>query len=186
MPVAAAPRVTPEEFALLPDAERFELIDGELVEREMSNRTTKIGGAIYTKLDVWSEGPQRGCALPDGTMYRCFPDQPDRIRKPDASWFSAERWSPARFDATYLDAAPDLIVEVLSPNDIAYDVSAKVDEFFAAGAKEAWIVHPHTRQLERRYADLTARWFAAEETLDGGPLLPGFALRLADILDRVG
>jgi Uma2 family endonuclease len=186
MPVVANPHVTADDFALLPDADRFELLDGELVEREMSNRTTTIGGDIFAELRAWCRPGGRGFALPDGTTFRCFAEQPDRVRKPDASWFSAPRWTPALFDATHIDRAPDLIVEVLSPHDLAYDVSAKVDEFFRAGTAEAWVVHPHLKQLDRQRADQSSRRYGVSETLDGGPLLPGFALRLAEVFARIG
>ena len=182
--ILAAPTalMTAEEFALLPDAERYELLDGQLVEREMSNTTTVIGGRIHQRFGNWCDAGHRGFVLPDGATYRLVRGKLGRVRKPDVSWFSQERWSPKLLASTDIEIAPDLMVEVLSPNDNAYDIGLKVDEFFRAGTKEAWIVHPQVAQLERRFASGEARWHAADQPLDGAPMLPGFTLKLADVL----
>lgn len=180
----ALKRITAAEFEKLDEDGRYELIDGELVEREMGTKTVRVGGLIFDLLLQFSFRTGAGEALPDGVCYRCFSDDAERIRKPDVSWFNAPRWKPDYSDTTSIEVAPDLIVEVISPNDNAYEVTKKVDEFFRAGTREAWMVYPHTKQVERRFADGAARWYSADEEIDASPLIPGFAWRLSGVLAK--
>jgi Uma2 family endonuclease len=180
-----AKSITPEEFAQRDDADEFELVKGELSEREMSNLTVEIAVELLTLLRTYCRQMKAGWALGDNTSYRCFRNDPLMVRKPDASYFTAARWSPTLLQAIYIDVAPDLVVEVVSPNDVVPDLFDKIDQFFEAGSSEAWIIHPTTRQLDRRYPDGRARWYKADETIDATPLIPGFIFRAADLLTTI-
>lgn len=177
--------ITPEELAEMPDGERYELVNGRLVEREMSNITIHIGRALFLLLADYSRQTMAGEALNDGYSYCCFPHDPYQVRKPDVSWFIASRWSTRLLETPHIESAPDLVVEVVSPTDNAYNVSSRVKEFLRAGSQEAWIIHPNTRQIERRFPKGRAQWYEEDESLDGAPMLPAFSLKLADILAAI-
>lgn len=177
--------MTLEEFAKYADDGRYEFVDGELSRRPMSNYSAWVGGRLFALLDAFSGRSNVGVALPDNMAYRCFPDDPRRVRKPDVSWFASGRWSPAYFKTRYVEAAPDLIVEVVSPTDRMAYVNRKVKHFFEAGTSEAWIVFPEDRQVERRFAGGSARWYSADDEIDADPLIPGFKWKLADVLANV-
>jgi Uma2 family endonuclease len=176
--------MTLAEFAKYADDGRYELVDGELLEREMSNKTVRVGGIIYGLLLEFSLRTKLGEAQPDGISYRCFSEHPNRVRKPDVSWFSAGRWKSDLLDTTYIEIAPDLIVEVVSPNDNAAKINRKAKQFIEAGSQEAWIVFPDDGEVERRYADRKGRWYSPEEEIDGAPLLPGFNWKLSEVLAK--
>jgi Uma2 family endonuclease len=177
--------ITPDELAAMPDGERYELIHGRLVEREMSNITMHIGRAILFLLADYSRQKKAGETLNDGYSYRCFPHDPDQVRKPDVSWFSASRWSNSLLEAPHIELASNLVVEVVSPTDNLYNVTSRVKEFLTAGTQDAWIVHPNTREIERRFSDGRAQWYKADEVLDGAPMLSGLSFKLADILSAM-
>jgi Uma2 family endonuclease len=179
-----ANRMTAEEFAVVHDSDRYELVAGEPVEKPMSNWTVLIGLKISYALMRHLDANPVGIVLGDNTTYRCFPDDPEQVRKPDCSAFLASRWSPRLLDSTHIEAAPDLIVEVVSPNELTYGREEKVERFLAAGTREAWVVHPNTRRLERRFPNGTSRWYKESETLDATPLFPGFTLVLEDVFAR--
>jgi Uma2 family endonuclease len=180
----AVNKMTLAEFAPYAEDSQYELVDGELRKRETSNQTVRVGGVLCTLLWQFAWKSRSGEPMSDGTAYQCFPDDPDLVRKPDVSWFSADRISSESLDSRYIEAAPDLIVEVVSPNDNAYEVEQKVEQFLSAGTKEAWVVFPHIRKVERRLADGTARWYGADDEFDATPVIPGFRWKLADVLEK--
>ena len=76
----------------MPDGKNYELVDGHLVERNMSQLSSWVAGQLYrfarhalsTKIDL-------GWAWPADLGYECFPDRPDKVRKPDVSFIRIER-----------------------------------------------------------------------------------------------
>ena len=77
--------------------------------------------------------------------------------------------------------SPDLAAEIVSPNDLAYDVGEKVQEWLRAGASLVWVVNPETRTVEVHRARGTGTILREEDYLDGEDVLPGFACSLAGI-----
>jgi Uma2 family endonuclease len=174
-------RVTPDELLALPDSDHYELVDGDLVERPMSAISSLVGMTIGRKLGehcdplnlAWIFGADQG--------FRCFPDDPDRVRKPDVAVVLKNRLSTEQLETGFLPLAPDLAVEVISPNELAEDVERKVLEYLSAGVRLVWVVYPSTRSLHVFRADGSTAALRDADTLDGGDLLPGFSVRLADL-----
>src|SRR5437899_1335440 len=82
----------------------------------------------------------------------------------------------------FREMAPDLVVEVLSPDDRPGETLAKVGDSLEAGARLAWVIDPQ-RRLARIYgADGTESLLAESDALDGEDVLPGFSCPLASIL----
>jgi Uma2 family endonuclease len=82
------------------------------------------------------------------------------------------------------DPAPDLAVEVLSEGNTKAEMARKVQEYFDAGVIPMWLIDPRKRTAR---VLATLEKFAlvrADQMLDGGAVLPGFVLRLSDLLDR--
>ncbi|PYS57930.1 MAG: Uma2 family endonuclease, partial [Acidobacteria bacterium] len=81
----------------------------------------------------------------------------------------------------YRQGAPDLVVEVLSPSDTMKKVEAKVAQWLEAGARMVWVVSPKLRTVTV-YRSLTNIVVLTEkDTLDGGDVVPGFQIRVAEI-----
>jgi len=180
---AATKQMTLDDYARFAENGRYEFVDGALLERKMSNKSSGVGGRIFALLLDFSRRHGRGSARPDNTAYRCFPGDPTRVRKPDVSWIAAARWSPSLLDSTYIEIAPDLVVEVVSPNDRAAYLRRKVKHFFEAGTQEAWIVFPDDQSVERHFPNAPPRTYSGDEPFDASPLIPGFTWKLADVLE---
>ena len=89
---------------------------------------------------------------------------------------------PQPIPNSYLEFAPDLVVEVLSPNDRPGEVLAKVGDWLDAGAQLVWVIDPE-RRLARVYrADGTEQFLEETDKLLGEDVLPGFSSSLASIL----
>ena len=89
---------------------------------------------------------------------------PDAIRAPDLLYISKDRYAQVKSES-YLDVAPELIVEVMSPADTWSEVKTKLRDYFAAGVLLAWIVDPVTETITAYNADGTVQEFAADSTL---------------------
>jgi Uma2 family endonuclease len=86
-----------------------------------------------------------------------------------------------RAPAGFIEMAPDLAVEVLSPDDRRREVLEKVGEFLDAGTRLVWVLDPEQRSAAA-YRSLTdVRRLAENEALDGEDVIPGFACVLGDI-----
>ncbi|MCS7167969.1 MAG: Uma2 family endonuclease [Gemmatales bacterium] len=111
----------------------------------------------------------------------------DLRRRPDVAFVSAQRWPldkplPAQGDAPVV---PDLVVEVISPNDTAEKLLTKLLEYFRHGVRLVWVVYP-LQKLVYVYTGPTAvRILTEQDELDGGEVLPGFRLQLAELFAAV-
>ncbi len=105
---------------------------------------------------------------------------PDTVRGMDVAFISHTRLAQVK-SAGYLDVAPELIVEVMSPSDRWSDVLDKLQEYFAIGVQLLWIADPATRQIYvyRSLTDVTI--LTAADELSGGNVLPGFSVPVADL-----
>jgi Uma2 family endonuclease len=82
-----------------------------------------------------------------------------------------------------MPVAPDLAVEVVSPSDRDARVTQNAITYLDAGTRLVWVVEPDSQTVTVYTPDLTARILRAEDTLDGGDVLPGFTLKVAEIFE---
>jgi Uma2 family endonuclease len=104
---------------------------------------------------------------------------PDTVRAPDVAFITRDH-CPAEMPDGYFHQAPDLAVEVISPNDRASEVLAKVRDWLDAGCQMVWVADPGTRSVTV-YRGETVEMFRPGDQLTGGDLLPGFRLAVAEI-----
>jgi len=105
---------------------------------------------------------------------------PDSVRGADVVFISHER-DQLRASAGFLDVAPELVVEIISPDDKWSDVIEKLREYFAVGVKLVWVADPELRSV-LAYRSLTdVREFTADDELISEDVLPGFTVNVADL-----
>jgi Uma2 family endonuclease len=108
---------------------------------------------------------------------------PDTVRAPDLAFVRRGRLPERTIGMVYIDGAPDLAVEVLSPSDSAIDMEDKVAEYLGAGGRLVWVVNPKRRTITVHAPEVPPRTLHEHETLDGGEVLPGFTCVVRDALD---
>jgi Uma2 family endonuclease len=109
-------------------------------------------------------------------------DGRDTVRGPDVAFVAKERL-PNGLPEGYIHFAPDLAVEIVSPNDVLYEIEDKVDEYLRSGTKQVWVISPRSKTvIVYRQNGVTA--YDINSTLDGGDVLPGFKLPVAAIFRR--
>ncbi|CBN58847.1 MULTISPECIES: Uma2 family endonuclease [Kamptonema] len=177
-------RWTSADLELLPDnGNRYEIIDGELfMTRAPHWGHQQVCGRVFSVIDIWSHSTGLGqTAINPGII---FTDADNVI--PDVVWASNQRLAILLDEAGHLTAAPELIVEVLSPgaDNERRDRELKLRLYSTRGVQEYWIVNWQLQQIEvyrREQASLRliATLFAEDELTS--PLLPGFTCRIAQL-----
>src|SRR5579864_1637883 len=119
---------TAEELLAMPEGVRFELVDGQLVERNGGAISSWVGGILYHFLIAHCLRKNLEWVWPADNGYQCFPGHPSMVRKPDVSFIRRGRLPDERLPEGFLTIPPELAVEVLSPNDLAYEVDEKILE----------------------------------------------------------
>jgi Uma2 family endonuclease len=173
-------RYTPDDLLKLPGGNRFELVDGQLVETEKSLLSAFVAGRVTELLSAHSRSQNLGPVFNSDASYRCFPFDPVMVRRPDVSFIQRLRMR-AEYLTGHSPIAPDLAVEVASPNDGLYDVQDKVDEYLAAGVRLVWLINPETRIVQVYRRDGTVSHLRGDAELTGEDVLPGLRCTLGEL-----
>jgi Uma2 family endonuclease len=181
MNVATKVEVTPEDLLAMPDGDRYELVDGALVERKMGTRSSWVGGQVYSLLTQHCKAQPVGWALPADAGYQGFPDGPNKVRKPDASFIRLGRVPGEELPEGWLKLAPDLAVEVVSPNDLYCEVEEKVHQYLRAGVRLVWVVNPELRKVRIHRIDGTVADLGDGQELSGEDVVSGFRCPVAEL-----
>lgn len=178
---AYPPRMTPEQFAELPDSKGLELIDGVVQEKNVGAESSGIQSLLHYYLNAVVLPSRLGAVLDAETMYHCFPSNAKQVRKPDVSFLLRERLPDGRVPRGVCKVRPDLAVEVISPNDMYEGVEEKLADYFDAGVPLIWVVTPKTRTVLVYRSDGTARRLRDTDELTADPVIPGFRVLIADL-----
>ena len=179
--VSAPPRrISADEFSRMPDTKGFELIDGLLVEKRMGALAAAVGAIITRILSEYAQRTGTGTVFNSEGGFRCFGDDADRVRKPDVSFVSTGRMPLDAIPDGYPAIAPDLVVEVSSPNDLFRDLEVKAEQFLTAGVRRVWIVNPDTRTIRILRPDGSDTRLHEGDTVSGEDVLPGFSCKVTD------
>lgn len=189
MAIVSEPTVSLEVASRANGAEVFfEIIDGQRVEMPpMNAMAVVIANRIVRKVGEFADARDLGEAVVEVHFKLPLPE--DRHRRADGAFVSYQRWpkgtSMGRENAW--NVAPNLAIEVVSPNDLIEELMDKIDEYFRAGVELVWVVYPRHRLVHVYESWSSVRVLGPADSLEGGPVLPGFRLPLASIfLESVG
>ncbi|PYO12697.1 MAG: Uma2 family endonuclease [Gemmatimonadetes bacterium] len=157
-----------------------ELVRGRLIVREPpGGRHGLVAMTLAIRLGNYVERMEAGKLFAAETGFTLFRG-PDTVRAPDIAFVRRERL-PDPIPIGFPELAPDLVVEVLSPNDRPGETLAKVGDWLEAGARLVWLIDPERRIARVYRPDGSESTIAADGQLDGEDVLPGFACSLAGI-----
>ncbi|HEY1191873.1 MAG TPA: Uma2 family endonuclease [Gemmata sp.] len=157
-----------------------ELIDGVLVEKAMGITESILGaylsGLIWNHIGVHDLGVVAGA---DGFIRL----GPGLVRAPDVTFVPWSEFPNDEVpqDEAFWTVAPGLIVEVLSPGNTKAEIDRKLTELFKAGCQMAWVIDPRTKTAKVHTSAKEFKELDETGTPDGGKVLPGFTLALADL-----
>jgi Uma2 family endonuclease len=175
------PGMATEEDAL--ERPVCELIDGILVEKAMGMYESFLAAILIVELNRYLESNPIGLtSAPDGPIRIRF----GRMRVPDVAFIRWDRFPGGKVPRDQvLSIAPDLVVEILSPSNTKKEMDDKLKEYFKAGVRLVWYVDPEKRSAEVYTSPTDVEHLDADGVLDGRDVLPGFALKIKDWLDKV-
>ena len=171
--------LTAEEFFALPGSCHQELVHGEVIEgMPPGGNHGIVAMSIGMILRAWTKQGLGGVVgVESGFVLK---RDPDTVRGPDVYYIRAERLPPEGVPDGFWPLAPDLAVEVVSPDDTAKEVRTKVREYLTAGTATVWVVYPSTREVLVHTPDGLARTYGPAMTLTS-PALPGFSCLVDEI-----
>lgn len=160
---------------------RCELLDSEVSQRAPTGEAhaflaNRFGRVLSIHVDTRHLGRVYSTEL----GFRIRRD-PDTVRAPDVLFVIANRLRAGPPSSGFLEMAPDLVVEVVSPNDTAAEVQREMEDWLAAGVRLVWVVYPETESVVVYRSRTDHALLKIDDTLDGGDVLPGFSVPLKEI-----
>lgn len=180
IPAITETLVTGEALAEMGNIGRSELVEGKIIMRSPTSwRHGNYESRFDRILGGFVEEHQLGKVLV-GEVGLYTRRDPDTIRGADVLFISTDRLAQVK-SASFLDVAPELIVEVMSPDDRWSEVKQKLKEYFSIGVILVWVADPSDKTVSV-YRSLTdVRLLTESDTLDGEEILPDFKVSVASL-----
>jgi Uma2 family endonuclease len=159
-----------------------EVVDGELI---MSPKNDFFPGFISARLSAallaFVQTKRLGAVLDSSTGFWM---KNRNCRAPDISFVSRARLEALGFRPStrlFFPGAPDLAVEVLSPNNTRGEIDERLNDFFTSGSRLAWIIDPQAQRVEVCRSLTERRLIGSGGFLEGEDILPGFHYAIANL-----
>jgi Uma2 family endonuclease len=171
--------MTADEFLQMPDDNlRHELVRGEVLTMSLpGGEHGEVAGEIFRLIANHVRPAKLGKTYAAETGFLIDRD-PDTVRGADVGFVRAERLVQITNPKKHVPFAPDLAVEVLSPNDRTDAVEEKVEEWLAAGSSVVWTVDPAAKTVTVHRSGAKPITLTEDQDIDGGDVLPGFVCRV--------
>ncbi len=182
--IATKTDYTPEDLLTMPDGYRYELVDGTLVERHMGWLAGVIGTELLLRIGNFNHQHQLGWVNQGGDgSYQPIPGK-GVVRKPDVSFVRFGRFPGEKPPTGHAHLAPDLAVEVASPNDLYEEVDRKIEEYIGAGVRLVWVVSPQNHTIRVYRLNGSSASLRENDELDGEDVLPGFRCPVRELFPQ--
>lgn len=158
-----------------------ELLDGVLIDRMLGMKGAIVATTLLCRLNSYQDEADLGIVVPASKCPVRL--QTGSIRLASAYFISREQMPRRKIpNDTIGDLVPELVVEMLSPWGTRIEMDRKRREFFAAGTKHFWLLDTEEKTVEV-YTSERRQLLGLQDNLDGGDLLPGFCVSLAELFD---
>jgi Uma2 family endonuclease len=179
----AARLVTAEELEQFPDDDnRYELVEGRVI--RMSPVSFDHGRVVVQLCALLHRHLQQqpvGVVVADVGFK--LASNPDTVRGPDIAFMRSDRM-PRKGTRGFVKGPPDLVVEVLSPDDRPGEVRAKTDEYLERGVLLVVVIDPDEKTAATfRPSGPQVILRHESDLLDLNEVIPGFACRLREIFE---
>ena len=164
-------------IALDPEKE-YEIVNGIPEEKEMAGaRHGRVGARLIIELGHYVVSHDLGVVYGPDTSFKMERNE----RLPDISFVAAERIPEDGDPEGIWQIAPDLAVEVISPNDVYRQVMNKVFDYLDEGVKQVWLIYPERKLLTIYHSLTDSETLTENDTLTCKELLPGFSCKVGDL-----
>jgi Uma2 family endonuclease len=181
--------MTSDDLFALPPTKKIDrwLFRGELRESKVTKRNPNHAGAVMELgrlLGNWLEQqPEPRGKIYGAEAYFRIRKDPDTNVGIDIALATAEQRAKVKKKTSYIDGAPVLAVEVLSPNDKQKDINDAIEEYLDCGVKQVWIVDPLDETVTVYRSNTEPVMYTRSQELPGGEELLGFHCSVAKIFE---
>ncbi len=158
----------------------YEIVDGQKEVKMAGARHGSICVQLITELNLYLRESKAGRVYSPDTTFQIG----QRERLPDIGFVAAARIPAEGEPAGKWEIAPDLAVEIISPNDVWDKVNDKIREYFTAGVKQVWLVSQKAEEVLVYDSPTQIRVVTAGQELTSEALLPGFKCRVSSLFQR--
>jgi Uma2 family endonuclease len=170
---------TEKKLMQLPDdGHVYELVGGELQMSQAGFEHGEIMTKVIVPLGAYVQAQKLGVVVGASTGFRM---KTGNTRSPDVSFVAKARLRGRRPTKKFFQGAPDLAVEIISPNDLWIRATQKIAELFANGARLAWVINPADQTVLVYHSAQPDRILKAGDLLDGEQVVPGFTFPVAEL-----
>jgi Uma2 family endonuclease len=181
--------MTSDDLFALPPSKKVDrwLFRGELRESKVTKRNPNHSLAVSNvtaMLVTWTKTqPKPRSRVYSGEAYFRIRKDPETNVGIDVALSTPEQAAAVKKKSSFVDGAPILAVEVLSPNDKHQDVTNAIEEYLDCGVKQVWIIDPYMETVAVHRSGHEPEHYTKSQTLPGGDDLPGFTCSVADIFE---
>jgi Uma2 family endonuclease len=164
----------------------YELHDGELIRMSANGfMHVMVTGNAYSVLRDFAHPRKLGYVAGDGLIYVLYIHPVTRKRTlqiPDCSFIRKEH-VPKDYDfSRSFPGAPDLAIEIMSPDDTAEDVLKRIRRFFLYGTEQVWVFYPDSKEVHQHFnGDSQIKTYSGDDVIDGSAFFPGLTLVTKDL-----
>jgi Uma2 family endonuclease len=184
MTQAVTGQLTLQEFLALPERKPYcELIDGEAVPKVLPQRFhSRSTGSSYTLLNRWAQGEGEIGIEGAVTLTR---HGKDWVPLPDLLYISDERLSLDEFEDGPCPVAPELVIEIISPDQPFGKMAEKATDYLSVGVLRVWVVDPRAKSITVFLTDTAPITYRGDRLLVD-PLFPGLELTAQQVFQQAG
>ena len=171
---------TDEEFMALPDGDRYELVNGELIIVGNSGMEHgNLGAFLCGLLEIYARRNKLGLTFDSSTAFTM---KTGNKRSPDVSFVAKDRLRGLKkLPKGFFQGAPDLAVEIISPSNTFNEIHTKIVEYFDSGSKLVWVIHPDEESVLVYHKPQPDKLLQRSDSLDGETIIPGFTVPLTEL-----
>ena len=174
--------ITGEDLLEMGDIGPCELIDGRVMEMSpVGDEHGFVEFNLGAELRSFVRRHKLGRVI-GGEIGIYIKQNPDRIRGADVIVVSKDKLP--RLTGRFLEIAPEVVIEIVSPHDRWADIRTKIADYFSIGVEQIWIVEPATRTILIYRSNTDVQELTEDDTLLGEGLLDGFQLKVAEIFNE--
>jgi Uma2 family endonuclease len=154
--------------------------DVQVVEKIMGAQASRVVQNVNRLVDNYAHEQQLGAVFPSEGGYEIFADKPKFVRKPDGSFIRRGRLPDDKPPLGWFHIHPDLVMEVVSPHDLATEIEDRITDYLQAGVPLMWVFYPKNRTVYAYRQGGSATRLTAADELSGEDVLPGFTCRVEE------
>lgn len=175
--------MTAEDLWHLPDdGQRHELIEGVLTTMAPpGGEHGKLAVRLSSRLTVYVEANKLGEVFVEtGCIIR---RNPDVVLSPDAAYISYERLPGGKLPKGFINGTPELVAEIISPDDLYTEVAEKVAKWLAAGTLMVLVINPRHRTVTVHRPTSTSTPLTEDDQIDGAEVVPGWTMPVRSLFE---